>query len=157
MDAAWGVIIGAGVTSAVVFVNDLFRRRWEKRKWVIDKMEGAYLESLKLLSQSRRSPLSHKGQEYLESHPSYTGLMAAMLHVPAWMTMTQCYSSDESAKKIEPVRGNITSIVKELKSKEQQKTPIKGKDYVNDLGISKAIEDALPVVRECFERELRTL
>lgn len=154
MDAASGVIIGAIITGTIVFLNDVLRRGWEKEKWIIDKREGAYLECLKLLGPSRRSPLRHDdGQEYLEE-VNYQGLMSAMLLVPAWMTMMQCYSSKESVKDLEPVCDNITRIVTELKSKEHEITAIGEKKYVNELGISRAIENALPVIKKCFEREL---
>jgi hypothetical protein len=151
--ALWATIIGALIAGSALVLNDWLKRRWEKEKWIIDKKEEAFLQCLRLLSESRRIP---KDQKYLEKG-SYDGLMAAMPHVPALMIMMQCYSSNASAREIEPVCTEISNVVRELKAHEREITTVDGESYIREFGISRAIEDALPVVTECFKRELQDM
>ena len=130
--ALWATIIGALIAGSALVLNDWLKRRWEKEKWIIDKKEEAFLQCLRLLSELRRIP---KDQKYLEKG-SYDGLMAAMPHVPSLMIMMQCYSSNASAREIEPVRTEISSIVRELKAHEREITTLEGESYIREFGIS---------------------
>lgn len=149
-----GAAVGAIIAGGALLLNNWLQGRREREMWIADKREQAYLKCLELLSQSRRTPTTIDGSTYLETS-DYNGFMAGMIHVPAWMAMMQCYSSKESADKIEPLRNDISTTLKDLKAHERDGISHNSKNFLKERGISKQIEDTLPVVIECFQRELQ--
>jgi hypothetical protein len=150
-------IIGALIAAFALLLNEWLKRQWERKKWMIEKMQGPYLECLRALHKSRRSPYSHEdGRRYLEKS-SYLGLMAVVPEVPNSMIVMEAYSSDESAKKIAPLFSSLTSILKALKAHELETVEINGELYVEERGISAAVEAALPVVQDCLKNELKAM
>jgi len=151
---ALGTIIGAIIAAITLCINNWLQGRREREKWITDKMEKAYLDCLQVLSKSRRTPTNIDGGTYLE-RSDYNGFMAGMIHVPHLMAMMKCYSSEESAVEIDNLREAIGRTLKDLKAGEHEVKSHREKTFLNELGISQQIEDALPKVIKCFERELQ--
>ncbi len=150
---ALGTIIGTIIASITLCINNWLQGRRERKKWITDKMEKACLECLKLLSESRRIPRTIDDEKHLE-RKNYLGFISGMIHVPAHMAMMQCYSSEESAKKIEKHREAISNTLTVLKTGEQEVVYHEKKNFIRVGGILDQIEAALPDVIDCFQREL---
>ena len=70
--------------------NNWLQRRWDQKKWLVDKKEEAYSECLRLLYCVLRKPEVVKDKEGVDQYclekGSYDGLMSPIPHIPTWMT-----------------------------------------------------------------------
>jgi hypothetical protein len=154
--------VGSFITAASLFVNAWIKRRAERKKWIINRIEQSYTKCLRLLSQARRTPLKIGDKKLLE-YSSYQGLLCDMREISGCFIMIQCYSSERSGSDIELARKRIEGVVDELRRNERVFYDAKGSQLPDKektgpficIGeYSETIERALSEVKECYQREL---
>jgi hypothetical protein len=156
MQPAYAALLGAFVGAAVTlvgtvitpFLNARLQKGTDQKRWLRDKKEEAYRESLNLLALSRRRPVDGA----LELN-SYLGAMDSIVRLPVWLTLLMNYSSRSARAKVKPSADMLLEYIDRAKRQEAE-LPAGSQSIPNIAELFHCVEAVLAHVQELSRTEL---